>query len=139
MIRVVWRFVKPPVQIAHVIAPNIRDRFFAQRRHDLTSHQTPVHDRRFRFQVYRHINPHEPFGEFRHGDRCYGSLHGRFAALDAVDRRGRALSGLIRRQLTVASEANAFKTRRSAGLHEIDLAARGVDTNPEPGQVPIPE
>ena len=69
------------------------------------------------------------------GRRCGGLL----APLDAVDGLGCAEPGLRRRKLAVGAERDAPGPALGPALDDVDLAPRGVDPDPEAGQLPVPE
>ena len=68
-----------------------------------------------------------------------GFAAGVLALLDAGDGGRRLLARPVRSELPVAADGEALDARRPPALGHVDLSARGVDADPEAGEVAVPE
>ena len=79
-------------------------------------------------------------GEVGHGGAGLGrGRDGLVAALDAVDDLGGAEPGLGRGELAVGAQGDPPGPAAGPALDDVDLAARGVDPDPEAGELAVPE
>ena len=76
-------------------------------------------------------------GEVCDGDA--GLNDGLLALLDAVDDLGCAEPGLRGGELAVGAQRHAPGRTARAALNDVDLAARGVDADPEARELAVPE
>ena len=116
------------------------DRQGAERREDVVPQRSPVDPRGVGVAVHRDVRLHVPLRQAGHGRHGLGLRRRRILALlDAVDDVGRSPARLVGGELAVPAQGDAPGSVRSPALHDVDLAARGIDPHTEPGQVPVPE
>ena len=65
--------------------------------------------------------------------------HGVLAPLDAVDDNGRLLSSLVGGEVAVEPERDPLRSGGPSRLHDVGLAAGGLDVHAKACQVPVPE
>ena len=124
----------------HVGALDQAERHHAERGEDVVLQRAAVDAGGVGVAVLRHVGAHVALGEVGDGGAGAGREHGGLLApLDAVDDAGGAEPGLCRGDLAVGAEGDAAGPAACAGLHDVDLAARGIDAHAEAGQLAVPD
>ena len=119
---------------------HVRDEPLPEGGHDVLAQHEPVvrHRRRLavHLDVFALIALRE-VGNGRDGRRL--GRNRRLALLDSGDDRGGVLAGRLRGERGIPAERHALRLAECAGLDDEDLLAGGVDSDPEPGKIAVPE
>ena len=128
------------MQRGDVASPDGTDRRLAQCRQDVSVEHEPICTRGTWLAAHQDMGTHVALGERGHGEfrrRRHGDW--RFTALDAVDDDGGTFPRFVRGHVAVVPEGHSLQSARPPGLDHVGLSASGVDTHPEPREVPVPE
>ena len=118
------------------------ERHHAECREDVVLQRAPVDAGGVGVAVLGDVGGHVALREVGDGHGAgLGRGHGGvLAPLDAVDDLGGAEpAGLRCGDLAVGAEGDAAWAAAGAALHDVDLAAGGIDADAEAGEVPVPD
>ena len=134
-----WHVVQAVVEGEDVLVLDVRDEALSEGRHDMLAQHEPVMGDRQGLAVHRDILALVALGDSRVGHGL--GRNGRLPGLDARNDVGGVLAGVADGEVGVAmpAEADALGAAEGARLDDEDLLARGLDSNPEPWKVVIPE
>ena len=124
-----------------VLAFHLRHLEFPQGGHDVLGEHDAVVGHGRRLAMHRDVFALVALGKLHHRGLGLGGggRNWRLSGLDAGDDASGFLAGLVGRDVAVSSHGHALGPSGATGLDDVDLGARGIDTETEPGKLPIPE